>query len=66
VTPQLNIQQTVSLSWPDSYAGYVLQTATNLTGPWQSVSVTPQDSAGIYTATVSAAYLSQFFRLQGN
>jgi hypothetical protein len=63
VTPLLNIQQTVSLSWPDSYAGYTLQTATNLSGPWQPLGVTAQDSAGIYTATVNAAYSSQFFRL---
>jgi hypothetical protein len=62
-TPPLTIQQSVSLSWPDSYAGYTLQTATNVNGPWQSLSVTPQDSAGIYMATVPTANLFQFFRL---
>ncbi len=63
VTPLLNIQQTITLSWPDSYAGYILQTAASINGPWQSLGVTPQDIAGIYTATVGAANSSQFFRL---
>jgi hypothetical protein len=63
VTPLLNIQQTVTLSWPDSYAGYNLQAAASLSGPWQPLSVTPQDNAGLYTATVGATNSSQFFRL---
>jgi len=62
-TPLLAIQQTVTLSWPDSYAGCIPQTATSLSGPWQSLSVMPQDSAGLYTATVAATNSSQFFRL---
>jgi len=63
VTPLLNIQQTVTLSWPDSYAGYILQSAISLSGPWQPLSVTPRDNAGLYTATVAATNSSQFFRL---
>jgi hypothetical protein len=62
-TPLLAIQQSVTLSWPDSYAGCIAQTATSLSGPWQSLSVTPEDSAGLYTATVAATNSSQFFRL---
>lgn len=61
--PLLSIQQTVTLSWPDSYAGYVLRSAADLSGPWQPLSVTPLDSAGNYTVTVAATNSAQLFQL---
>jgi len=56
----------VTLSWPDGFAGYQLQSATNLVPPitWSDVTQAPQTNASQVSVLLPASAGSQFFRLK--
>jgi hypothetical protein len=63
----LNAGNTILLSWPSSFAGFVVQSATNLTAPavWITVTNTPQVVASNNTVVLPLSSDQQFFRLAG-
>jgi hypothetical protein len=71
-TPAIQITPITSaymqLSWPTNFAGWQLQSTTNLLSPnsWQSASATPINLGNIIMAIVSATNRITFFRLQSS
>lgn len=56
---------TTALSWPSTASGFVVETATNLSGgPWNAVTNTPALFGGRYTVTNSWPDQTRFFRLR--
>jgi hypothetical protein len=53
------------LTWPDSFSGYTLQCATNITGSvnWTNVTTTPLDIGGQMTITRDLTPKQLYFRL---
>jgi hypothetical protein len=61
---RLNAANSVVISWPSRFSGYVLQSSTNLTAPnWSNVLLTPSDDGTNMTLVFTQAFGSQFFRL---
>jgi hypothetical protein len=60
------VGQTLSLSWPASAVGFVLESATTLTngGNWQDSHLTPTDINGQNVITVGTTNAVAFFRLR--
>jgi hypothetical protein len=68
VLPRLTIVHSganVVLRWPTNYAGFTLQSATNLVPPaaWSTVSPGPVIVSGQNTVTNSASSTKKFYRL---
>lgn len=66
--PLLTMSQSPSnvvFSWPVNYAGYTLQSASQLASPvtWTTVPISPVIVGGNYTVTTSLAAGNQFYRL---
>jgi Glycosyl hydrolases family 43/Concanavalin A-like lectin/glucanases superfamily len=60
---QSNSVSGVNLSWP-SYAGFVLETASALNGPWTNTATLPALNNDRWQAAVSTTNAAQFFRLR--
>lgn len=71
-TPAIQITPITSaymqLSWPTNFAGWQLQSTTNLSTPnsWQLASATPVNLGTMIMAIVSVTNRSTFFRLQAS
>lgn len=61
--PVLDITRSVLLSWPYSYNGYSLETATNCNGPWTTSDATVFRQDGRNSAAVPADKPEQIYRL---
>jgi len=63
----LLVQQTapnlVALSWTQPYSGFVLQSTTSLSAPWQNVTAPVTAVGGQYQVTVPVSAGVQFYRL---
>jgi hypothetical protein len=65
--PQLSSAQSgnsLVLSWPDTGAGFGIETASALDGPWSVVAGTPVTSGGVITLTVPLSSSTAFYRLR--
>ncbi|MDB6109181.1 MAG: hypothetical protein JWR69_931 [Pedosphaera sp.] len=63
----LSASNTLVISWPSAFAGFVVQSATNLTAPmdWITVTNTPLVLASNNIVVLPLALEQQFFRLAG-
>lgn len=61
--PALTIQNAVIVSWPGFPAGYVLQSASDVNGPYQEYTGKISVDAGTVSAAVPVGSRTQFFRL---
>lgn len=61
--PILDNTRAVFLSWPDSYAGYFLETAPSVDGPWTQSSATLFLQDGRNSVAVPMNSTQQYFRL---
>jgi len=61
--PTLNISRAVLLSWPFSFTGYSVETATNMDGPWNLLEATPVLQDGQSSVAIPADSDLRIFRL---
>ena len=54
----------VVVTWPSTFTGYTLQSATNLASPsWSTVSPSPSVVGGLFTVTDATSGTARFYRL---
>jgi hypothetical protein len=62
--PALAIEPAVLLSWPLKGAGFTLEGASDVTGPWTTLNVPASMADGKYTVAVKTAEQQKFYRLR--
>ncbi len=62
--PELTIESAVIVSWPTSTAGWQLESATAINGPWQPVDAKPVLAEAQNTVTLRTANAGRYFRLR--
>jgi hypothetical protein len=61
--PELDVQKAVLLSWPGIDEGYIVETASDLEGPWSLLGATPFLQQGKNSVCTPMDANRQFFRL---
>ncbi len=65
--PKLAVSRTganLVVSWPAPSTGFVLESATSVTGPWAVVNLAPANASGALSVTLTSSDAARFYRLR--
>lgn len=62
--PAVQIEPAVRLSWPNAAAGFLLESAPSVNGPWTAVPGTPTAGGNGFSLSARAEQAARFYRLR--